>query len=130
MPLKPVFPAPPAPGQPRPAAPHVQAAVRAAQAKLPVHPVPRLAAPGPVQAKATPPVRPVVAHVQAAVAAVQKAPAPTARVAAPHVVAAVSAVRPRTVPGPAQAKLTPQGSRNVVQPLPSNNNDPTGQKDG
>ncbi len=130
MPAKPVVPAPPASGQPRPAAPHVQAAMRAVQAKLPVAPtVPRPAVP--VQAKAAPPpARPAAPHVRAAVAAVQKAPVPAPRVAAPHVAAAVRGPQPRTVPGAAQAKLAPQEARGVIQPLPSNNNDPTGQKDG
>jgi hypothetical protein len=131
MPVKPAVPAPPAPGQPRPAAAHVQAAVRAAQAKLPVAPaVPRPAVPGPVQAKAGPPVRPAAPHVRAAVAAVQKAPAPAPRVAAPHVAVAVRPVPPRTAPAAAQAKLAPQGAPGVIQPLPSNNTDPTTKADG
>lgn len=132
MPAKPPVPAPPIPGQTRPAAAHVQAAVRAAQAKLPVAPpVPRPAVPVPVQAKAPPPpTRPVAPHVRAAVAAVQKAPAPAPRVAAPHVAAAVRAAPPRPVPGAAQAKLAPQGSPGVIQPLPLSKKDPTGQPEG
>ena len=89
----------PSPLPQRVPAPHVQAACRAVQAKAAVAPPPRPAARVPAPAP----------HVRTNVAAVQKAPRPAERPAAPHVQAAQTT---------------------AIQRKPSNNNDPTGNKSG